>query len=334
VTEPISPRGAAAQGARLIRGAVPGILSGISSRAGSRTLLVVACVALSACTPRELLLRSVADSLAQADHAEQAGTGGEEDLQLARDSAPAYLKASESVLRQVPDHLKLAETVAAGFTQYAYAFVAFEAEKLATRDARAAQRMQQRAARLYRRAHGHAMKALLAHRPELAQWLSAPHAASGSGATSPPALPADAVGTAYWAAASWGAWISMSKSEPDVVADFPRAHALARLVYERAPDHAEGALAALLGTFEAARPGGSAAGAEALFARAEAAGAGRNAGVFVSMAESLALPAGDRARFEKLLRRALAAAAGRNDLASQVMAERAAWLLATIDERF
>lgn len=297
-----------------------------------RALLLPATLALiplAACSPQDLLVRRVADSLAAGADAE------EEDLLLARDSAPAYLKAAESLLRQVPDHLKLAETVSAGFTQYAYAFVAFEGEKLETRDARAAQRLQQRAARLYRRAHRHAMTALLAHRPALAQALhsrQAVRAPAAAGATEP--LPAEAVGAAYWAAASWGAWISMSKNDPDVVADFPRAHALARLAFERSPDHAEGALAALMGTFEAARPGGSPAEAETYFARAEASSGGRNAGVYVSMAESLALPAGDKARFEQLLRRALVAAAGRSDLASQAMGERASWLLATIDDRF
>lgn len=313
---------------------------GAAGWAGVAAWVLVAATLLG-CSPRELLVRNVADSLA-------AGPGAEEDLALARDSAPVLLKASEYVLQQVPDHLKLAETVASGFTQYAYAFVAFEAERLETRDARAAQRLQQRAARLYRRAHRHAMAALLAHSPGLTKALDevaarGPHTpgSAGTGTGWPPraarpahALPAGSVGAAYWAAASWGGWISMSKNEPDVVAELPRAHALARLAYEQEPTHGEGALAALMGSFEAARPGGSAAAAEAFFARAEAAGGGRNAGVFVAMAESLALPAGDRPRFEQLLRSALRAAAGRDDLASQAMAERATWLLATIDDRF
>ncbi len=275
-----------------------------------------------------MLVRSLADSLASGADAQ------EEDLELARDAAPVFLKTSEAVLQQVPDHLKLAETVAAGFTQYAYAFVAFEAEKLQTRDARAAQRLQQRAARLYRRAHRHAMTALAAQRSDLARFASKSERAGEPkyGVSQP--LPLEAVGVAYWAAASWGAWISMSTADPEVVADFPRAYALAALAYDRAPDHGDGALAALMGTFEAARPGGSPTRAEAYFQRAEAAGAGRNAGVYVAMAESLALPAGDRARFEQLLRRARAAASGRADLTSQVMNERAAWLLATVEDRF
>ena len=52
------------------------------------------------------------------------------------------------------------------------------------------------------------------------------------------------------------------------------------------------------------------------------------------LAESLALPAGDRAAYERLLRQAFTAAAPRRDLASQVLRERAQWLLDSVDDRF
>jgi hypothetical protein len=220
--------------------------------------------------------------------------------------------------------------VAGGFTQYAYAFVAFDADRLEASDARAAQRLRARAARLYWRAHRHAMAALAQRHPGLAQALAG---APASGAE-PLALAADEVGVAYWAAASWGACIALSKDQPDLVADLPQAVALARLAWRRAPDHGEGALAALMGSFEAARPGGSARQAQTYFDRAIAAGAGRNAGPFVAEAEALAQPAGDRRRFETLLHQALDAAAARRDIANEVMRQRAQWLLDTADDRF
>ncbi len=68
------------------------------------------------------------------------GQQQEEDLGLARDAAAFYLKLSESVLARTPGHLGLAESVAGGFTQYAYAFVAFEADRLDATDTRAALR--------------------------------------------------------------------------------------------------------------------------------------------------------------------------------------------------
>jgi predicted anti-sigma-YlaC factor YlaD len=268
----------------------------------------------------------VADELASQGQAE------ESDLGLARDAAAFYLKLSESVLRQVPGHPALAESVASGFTQYAFAFVAFEAEKLQNTDSRAAQRQRQRAARLYERAHRHAMAALELQQPGLTLALAT---LSGSPpGTAPLRLAPENVGLAYWAAASWGAWIALSKDQPERVADLPSAIRLAQAAYDTHPEHAQGGLAVLMAQFELARPGGKAAAAERLLARADAAAGGTSVAALVVRAEALALPAGDRAAFERLLRQAVSAAAPRRDLASQVLRERALWLLDTADDLF
>lgn len=286
-----------------------------------RLLLVLLAVSLSACSPRLALVRSVADQLATQ------GQGAEDDLLLARDAAPFYLKLSESVLAETPGHVALAESVAAGFTQYAYAFVAFEAEKLQLQDVRGAQAMNLRAARLYARAQGHALRALEARHPGLAQALAGPPGQRLS-------LRRDEVGLAYWAAAAWAARIALSKDQPEVVADLPLALRLAQLAWQTQPEHGEGALASLMGSLEAARPGGGEPQARAYFAQAATLAAGRQAGVFVAQAEALALPAGDRPAFEALLRQALAASEARRDVSNEVMRQRALWLLATADERF
>lgn len=282
-----------------------------------RLLASVLCLALlSACSPSRLVLNRAADALAAPS------TAHEDDLQLVREASAFHLKLSESLLREVPDHLALAEAVAGGFTQYAYAFVAFDADRLESRDAAGAQRLRQRAARLYARAQRHAMAALEGRHSGFARAL-----ASGT-----PQLDADQVGLAYWAAASWGATIALSKDQPDVVADLPQAVRLARLAWAVDPGYGAGALASLVASFEAARPGGSQAEAERLFDQAERFGAGRNAGVFVARAEALAVS--DRALFERLLGQALLAAAAQPDLSNQVMRERAQWLLDTVDDRF
>ncbi|MDZ7590532.1 MAG: TRAP transporter TatT component family protein [Rubrivivax sp.] len=283
-----------------------------------------ALLTLTACAPRTLLLKGVADELAGQ------GQADEEDLGLARDAAAFYLKLSESVLRQTPGHPALAEAVAGGFTQYAYAFVAFEAEKLEATDVRAAARQRQRAARLYQRAQGHAMAALELQQPGLARALATP-APTG---TAPLRLAPQQVGLAYWAAASWGAFIALSKDQPEVVADLPLAVRLAQLAFDAAPEHGQGSLAVLMAQFELARPGGTAARAESYLARADAASGTPAPVTLVARAESIALPVGDRAGFERLLRQAIAAAAPRRDLSSQVLRERAQWLLDTIDDRF
>lgn len=286
---------------------------------------VVLTAGLLGCSPQALLVRTAADQLAGQ------GRVSEDDLGLAREASAFYLKLSESVLAQSPGHLALAESVAAGFTQYAYAFVAFEADRIEGTDARAALRLRQRAARLYLRAHVHAMNALTSHNPGLRLAL----------ASSPPrqgpelaVLPAEQVGVAYWAAASWAAYISLSKDRPEAVADLPQAVRLASLAWQRSPAHGDGALSSLMGTLEAARPGGSVRQAAVYFDRALADGKGRHAGAYLAKAEALSLPAGDRAGFEALLRQALLVAEAHRDLGNEVARERATWLLQTIDDRF
>lgn len=297
-----------------------------------RPLLLGGLLALlSACSPRMLLLNGVADGLSS-----QGQDAQEDDLQLAREASAYHLKLSEAVLRQTPGHVPLAESVAAGFTQYAYAFVAQSADELATRDARTAQRQRERAARLYWRAQQHAMRALESRHPGFAAALAAQTGSSGSPAPTATVLnlTADEVGLAYWASASWGAHISLSKDRPDKVADLPQVVALAKLAWQRQPEFAEGGLSSLRGTLEAARPGGSSAEASALFEQAAKVGGLRNAGIWVARAEALALPAGDRAQFESLLKQALAVAQSRPDLANQVMQVRAQWLLDSADDLF
>jgi hypothetical protein len=277
---------------------------------------------LGACSPRHLILKGFAGELASQSSAP------EDDLVLAREASAFYLKLSESVLRETPDNLQLAAAVASGFTQYAYAYVQSDADRIAATDASAAQRLRERAARLYHRAQRHAIGALEAQSPGFTKALAS---------NSPeqwPRLRADQVGVAYWGAASWGAWIAMSKDKPDVVADFPLAIRLAKLAWATSPEYGGGSLSSLIGTFEASRPGGSAAQATVYFDQAIALGAGRNAGVFVAKAEAIALPAGDKPAFESLLKRALAASEMQPDLANLVMQERAMWLLETANDLF
>lgn len=281
-----------------------------------RLSLLLGAALLSGCA--SFVTGRVADTLATQ------GASDETDLQLAREASAFYLKVSESVLKQDPTHLALATSVTSGFTQYSYAFVDFESDKMESQDAKAAKRLRDRAARLYARARQHGLRALEPAQPGLRAAL----------ATGPVSLAPERVALAYWTAAAWGAEISLSKQSPDAVADLPLAVNLARSAFAREPGFADGSLASLVATLEASRPGGSRAEAQRLFEQARGFGQSRNAGVFVAEAESLALPAGDRAAFEALLRQALAVAAAHPGLGNAVMAERAQWLLDTVDDRF
>lgn len=287
-------------------------------------VLLVATL-LTACSPRQMVVGSIADELAAR------GQASENDLDLAREASAFYLKLSESVLRSDPGHHGLAESVAGGFTQYAYAFVAFEADRVEAKDAKAAERLRRRAAQLYSRAHKHAMAALEKEIPGFARSLNAPPAAS-----QPKLAPAQA-GLAYWAAASWGGWISLAKDDPDVVADLSQAVRLAQLAWQADPAWGQGALTGLLATFEAARPGGSRAQALVWFDQAIAQGGSNNAGALVGKAEGYAQPAGDRALFESLLKQAVAikdVPDSPQALQNEVMRRRAAWLLEQAPDLF
>lgn len=277
---------------------------------------------LGACSPRLMLVRGMADGLAAQ------GDAQEDDLVLAREASAFYLKFSESLLREVPDHQGLSMALASGFTQYAYAFVAFDAERLEATDSKAAQALRERAARLYARANRHAMAALELQQPGFRKALQSSDAAQW------PKLTTEQVGLAYWAAASWGGLISLSKDQPDVVADLPLVVRLAQLAYARQPQYGQGALAGLMANLELARAGGSSAQALVYFDQAIALGGGDNAAPLVAKAEGVYLPAGDRPAFEALLQQALDVNARKPNLQNAVMRERAQWLLASAGDLF
>jgi predicted anti-sigma-YlaC factor YlaD len=296
--------------------------SGAAGRLSQSFGAVLLVLLLTGCSARHLIVQSLGDELASQ------GQAVEEDVGLAREASAFYLKLSESLLRESPGSLKLAESVCAGLSQYAFAFVAFEAEKLAASDAQGAHRINERAKRLYLRAHRHAMLAMELSSPGFAAQLAQPKAGQW------PALSKDQIGLAYWAAASWGGYISLSKDVPDAVADLPLAYRLAGLAWKLDPQYGDGGLASLMGSFESAVPGGSMDKAAQYFDAAIAMSGGKNAGPFVAKAENIALAQGQRDAFEMLLQKAMEASELRRDLPNEVMRERAQWLLKTADDLF
>lgn len=139
---------------------------------------------------------------------------------------------------------------------------------------------------------------------------------------------------AYWAAASLGGKVSMSKDDPDVVADLPLSMRLAELAWQTDPTFGKGALASLMGTLEAARVGGSPQKAERFFDQAIAMGQGKVAGALVAKAEGVALPKQDKAQFEQLLEQAIHVSQQHRGLQNEIMRERAQWLLMSVNDLF
>jgi hypothetical protein len=290
------------------------------------TYRLISCLALIAMLSGCAVRPYVVDQTAQALSGQ--GMSDEDDLQLAREASAFYLKFSESVLNETPNHLKLAESVSAGFTQYAYAFVAFDAEKIDSKHPKVAAQMRERAGRMYARAHRHAMRALEGSSPGFAVALRQ------SDPSKQPRLTKAQVPLAYWAAASLGGLISMSKDDPDVVADLPLSMRLAELAWTTDPSFGQGALASLMGTLEGAKVGGSRQKAQAYFDQAISLSAGKDAGPYVAKAEGVALPAEDRKQFELLLQQALTISQQHRSLQNEVMRERAQWLLSNVEDLF
>lgn len=290
------------------------------------TYRFISCLALllvlSGCAVRPFVVDQTAGALSGQ------GMSSEDDLQLAREASAFYLKLSESVLKETPGHLKLAESVSAGFTQYAYAFVAFDAEKIDAKSPKEAAEMRERAARLYARAHRHAMTAL--ERSDKGFAAALRHADPKK----QPRLTTEQVPLAYWAAASLGGWISMSKDDPELVADLPVSIRLAELAWQVNPTYGQGALASLMGTLEGARVGGSRQKAQAYFDQAILLGQSKEAGPYVAKAEGVSLPTEDRKQFEQLLKQAIDISQQHRSLQNAVMRERAQWLLSSVDELF
>lgn len=283
--------------------------------------LVMAMTALPACSVRQHLLNQAANEMAQS-------SVDEEDIGLAREASAFYLKLSESLLRSVPQHLGLAQSVTSGLTQYAYAFLATEADRVEPHNLAQAQALRERAARLYARAQQQGLRTLKLHHPEVLQPVDL---VQKKGAM--PLRP-EAVGLAYWTAAAWGGQISLSTDSPEVVADLPLAVTLAHKAWRTDPRYGDGDLASLMGTLELARPGGSRPQALAYFDQAIEFSQGQAPGPWVAKAEGWALDQQDRAAFEAWLNKAIEVSAGKRDLSSQIMRQRALWLLSQADSLF
>jgi predicted anti-sigma-YlaC factor YlaD len=288
--------------------------------------LVLAALAVSGCSVRQFAADRAAGVLAD---------GGsifaqDDDPQLVREAVPFSLKLVESLVEASPKNGKLLLAACRGYTQYAYAFVQQDADRLEDHDLKASFVQAERARRLYRRAREYGLRGL-----ELRQ--------AGIRTAQPRALAAlskQDVPLLYWTAAAWAGEIALSKENPEAVADVPLMMALADRAAALDDAYAEGAVPSLMIALEMVRQGGRgdpAARARARFDRAVALSGNAQAAPYVSFAENVAVPRQDKAQFEAMLARALAIdpdAVPRHRLANRVLQDRARWLLSRRDSLF
>jgi predicted anti-sigma-YlaC factor YlaD len=295
---------------------------------GWLALAALAVLAATGCSLKRMAINQLGDALAAG------GTtfSSDEDPDLVREAVPFSLKLMESLLAESPRHLGLRLAAASGFTQYSYAFVQQQAEELEGKDLEAATALRDRARRLYLRAREHGARGLELRHAGLENALRQnPKAAAR-------ALQQRDVPLMYWTAAAWGAAISLSKDNPELVAQAPIVEALMdrALELDEAFDH--GALHSFMITYEMSRKqasGDAAARSRRHFERAVELSRGQQAAPFVALAEAVCVPKQDGVEFESLLKRAVAIDVNGQPqwrLANLVMQRRARWLLARVED--
>ena len=242
--------------------------------------------------------------------------------------ASAYqLKLSESLLQEIPNHLKLAEAVTRGYTQYAFVFLMDEADRVESESIQKASVLRGRAAKMMTRAKTVGLKSLANHYPDLKGHLQ------GKGVKQAIKIKKQDAGLVYWSMTTWAGAISLSKDSPDVVADLPEVLRLAELAWQAHPQFDQGALASMMGTLELAKPGGKPEAAEKYFNLAIE-WRGNQVAPLISKAENWAVATQNKEAFTQLLNQAIELAKSQNDLTNTVMRRRAQWLLDNSDNLF
>jgi predicted anti-sigma-YlaC factor YlaD len=263
----------------------------------------------------------------------------DDDPELVRDAVPFGLKTMEGVLESEPRNERLLLALASGFTQYAYAFVAAEADAadLSNRLAEAkAQHL--RARHLFLRARDYGLRALDARRDGLGARL---RQASGDELK---ALLARAeredVPALYWTASAWTLAIVNGKGDMGLVSELPVPVSMMERALTLDEPWGEGALHEFFMAYLATRTpaeGGGPAAAKAHYDRALALGMNKKLGPHVAWAEGVLVQTQDRAAFTALLEQVLAAdasASPRHRLVNVLAQRRARLLLDHADDLF
>ena len=287
-------------------------------------------LSLHGCFLKSMAVDSIADSLA--------GTGdtfsSDNDPQLIRESVPFSLKLMESVLSAAPRHVGLLTALAKGFTEYAYAFVQSDMERMDDHQYEKKKAWTLRTKNLYLRAQGYGLRGLDVRHEKFSEMLKLDPKGTVAKANK------DDVELLYWTAVSWLGAIVIDKEDNDRMAEEPQAEALFYRAYELDPDYDKGSIHDFLITYEGGKPammGGSVKKAKEHFDRALVLNKGMDATTYVNYAEAVDEKEQNKQEFEDMLNKALAIDPDKepsNRLVNLLMQERARWLLAIEDKLF
>jgi hypothetical protein len=282
------------------------------------------------CTVREMAAGAVADALT---------SGGsvfarDGDPELIREAVPFGLKTYESLLEELPDHPGLLLACASGFTQYAYAFVMDDADRIDVKDLARARQLRDRARGLLIRGRDYAMRGLELSMPGVTAALPRLKGAALAEAT------VEDVPFLYWAGAAWAAALTADKDDLQLVAELPLAGELFQRALELDETWSEGALHEIMISYEGGRSeamGGSAVRARLHYKKAMELSKGLRASVHLALAEGVLVREQKLGEFKALLAAAEAVdpdAVPSQRLMNVLARRRAAWLRTKIGDLF
>ena len=280
----------------------------------------------------------VTGKLADALGGSGTGFASDDDPELVAGAVPFALKTMEQLLPEQPKHVGLLTSLTSGFTQYGYAFVQQDADRLEDKDITLATAKRIRARRLYLRARDYGLRGLEVNHEGLTRKLLDTKHEGLPAALAP--LDKDDLPLLYWTAAAWALAISDGKDNMPLVAQLPSVEAMMTRALAIDESWDEGSIHEFWVAYDGGRSeadGGGAKKAQAHLDRARALSHGKKLGGLVSYAESVSVSAQDKATFRKLLDEVVAFDADTDPphrLANLIAQQRARWLLERQTELF
>lgn len=301
--------------------------SRVKKLAAALCLFVTCC----GCSIKKVAINKLGDALASGGSTYDS----DDDPDLVAQAIPFGLKLIESLLAESPRHTGLLVAAASGFTGYSYAFVDQRADEAASESLERSVALRARARRLYLRAKGYGMRALEVKHPGFAAQLESNSTTALSGVRK------SEVQALYWTAAAQGLAISVSKDNPEMIAQLPLVDAMIHRVMELDEAWGNGSVPEFLISLEGSRTGVKPAEQQAnmrqYYERALKLSKGAHASLYVSFAENACVPAQNRKEFQGMIERALAVDPDQHPeyrLVNLVAQRRARWLLGHADELF
>jgi len=218
----------------------------------------------------------------------------ESDTELAKEGLGSNLKLIEALIKGDPENEKLLLYASQGYNAYALAFVEDDSVE--------------RARPLYLRGRDFALRILTqksSFKSGMNGNLEAFEKAVGS-------LTKEDVPAAFWTAFGWGSYINISRTDPEAIADLPKAEALMDFVRRTDSTYYFGGAHLFLGTIEGTMPavlGGRPEKAKQYFETSLLIGGGKFLMTYVYYAKTYAVQVQDQQLFESLLAKVIDAPA-------------------------